>query len=77
MSHKKAELEEIKKEIAIGRLRQAPLTVKVSLGGPGGDFMNRDQMIAEVNKNSEVGQRIITIQLEYLKAFKKGFSEEE
>lgn len=63
-------LEEIKKEIVIERLRQAPSTIKVSFGNSG-EFMNRDEMIKDVTNNTEIGKRIIKLQLEYLKAFKK------
>ena len=34
--------------------------------------MDRDELIKEVEKGSEIGQRIVKVQLEYLKAFKKG-----
>jgi len=64
-------IEEIKKEIAIERLRQAPSTIKISFGNNGG-FMNRDEMIKQVLDNTETGKKIINLQLEYLKAFKKG-----
>ena len=62
-------LEGIKKETAIERLRQAPASVKISFGSKG-EFMNRDKMIEEIQNNTEIGKRIIKIQLEYLKAFK-------
>ena len=68
----KKDIEEMKKEIAIERLRQAPLTVKVSFGNQGGEFMNRDEMIEQIEKNTEIGKKIVKIQLEYLKAFKRG-----
>lgn len=63
-------LEKIKKEIVIERLRQAPPTIKVSFGNSG-EFMDRDEMIKNVADNTEVGKRIIKLQLGYLKAFKK------
>lgn len=63
-------LEKIKKEIVIERLRQAPPTIKVSFGNSG-KFMDRDEMIKNVADNTEVGKRIIKLQLGYLKAFKK------
>lgn len=68
----KEDIEEIKKEIAIERLRQAPPTVKVSFGTKNEGFMSRDEMIEQVEKDTEIGKRIVKIQLEYLKAFKKG-----
>jgi replication initiation and membrane attachment protein DnaB len=65
-------IEEIKKEIVIERLRQAPPTVKISFGTENGKFMSRDEMIEQVERNTELGKRIVNIQLEYLRAFKKG-----
>ncbi len=64
-------IEDMKKEIALERLRQSPLTVNVSFGSDG-KFMNRDELIEQVEKNTEFGKRIVNIQIEYLKAFKKG-----
>jgi len=66
-------IEDIKKEIALERLRQAPLTVNISFGS-NGKFMNRDELIEQVEKNTELGKRIVNIQIEYLRAFKKGIT---
>ncbi len=63
-------IEELEKEIVVERLRQAPPNVKISFGSVG-EFMNRDELIDQVEKETEVGKKIIKIQLEYLKAFKK------
>lgn len=65
-------LEKMEKEIAIERLRQVPPTVKVSFGTSTGEFMNRDEMIEQIEKDTDLGKKIVKIQLEYLKAFKKG-----
>ena len=62
----------IEKEIVIERLRQAPPTFKISLGALNGKFMDRDDLIEEVEKDSEIGEEITHIQLNYLRAFKKG-----
>ncbi len=67
---KETNLEEIRKEIAIERLRQVPPNVKVSFGINKGEFMNRDDMITQIETNTDLGKRIIKVQLEYLKAFK-------
>ncbi len=64
-------IEDMKREIALERLRQAPSTVNISFGSDG-KFMNRDELIDQVEKNTELGKRIIRIQIEYLRAFKKG-----
>lgn len=73
MSKEKKTIEEIKKEIVIERLRQAPPTVNVSFGTQNGGFMSRDEIIEQIEKDTEIGRRVVKIQLEYLKAFKKGF----
>lgn len=67
------DLEELKKKIVIERLRQAPPNVKVSFGMSSGKFMERDELIKNVEENTEIGNKIIKIQLNYLKAFKEGF----
>ena len=69
MTERNQDIEELKKEIVIERLRQAPLTVNVAFGSAN-EFMNRDELIEQVEKQTEVGKRIVKIQLEYLKAFK-------
>lgn len=70
MKEEKEYIEELKKKIVIERLRQAPPTIKVSFGTESGEFMNRDEMINQVEKNTDIGKRIIKLQLEYLKTFK-------
>ena len=73
MSEEKSKsVEEIKKEIAIERLRQAPPTIKVSFGTKNGEFMSRDEIIEQIERDTEIGKRVVKIQLEYLKAFKNG-----
>lgn len=72
MSKEKDEkLEELEKQITIERLMQAPPTIKVSFGMSEGKFLNRDELIQEVKKDSDMGKRIINVQLEYLRAFKR------
>lgn len=73
MKNKEESIEEIKKKIAIERLRQAPSNFSISLGSNGGKFMNRDDLIKEVEEETPAGENIINIQLEYLRAFKRGF----
>jgi len=67
------EQKEIKKEIVIERLRQAPPSVKISFGMSEGKFMDRDELIENVEKGTVLGNKIVNLQLEYLKAFKAGF----
>jgi len=68
----KIKLEKLKITIVIERLRQAPSKLKVSLDSASHRFMDRDELIKEVESGSDIGQRIVKVQLEYLKAFKKG-----
>ena len=70
---KQDKIKEIKKRIVIERLRQAPPTVKISFGMSEGKFMDRDELIDHVENDTEIGNKIIEVQLAYLKAFKKGF----
>lgn len=67
----KDDIEQIKKQIVIERLRQAPPNVKISFGTSSSGFMNRDDMIEQVEKDTEIGEKIVKIQLEYLKSFKR------
>ena len=68
----KTDIEELKKEIVIERLRQSPPTLKISLGSSEGKFLDRDELIQEVKNDTEIGNKIINIQIGYLRAFKKG-----
>jgi len=71
MKEKEDNIELIKKEIVIERLRQAPAKINISFGSSK-EFMNRDELIEQVEKETEIGKKIVKIQLEYLKAFKQG-----
>lgn len=70
MSEENQKILELKKEIVIERLRQAPSSVKIAFGSTR-EFMGRDELIEQVEKETEIGKKIVKIQLEYLKAFKK------
>ncbi len=70
---KQEEIKELKKNIVIERLRQAPPTVKISFGMSEGKFMDRDELIDHVEKDTQIGNKIIEVQLAYLKSFKRGF----
>ncbi|MDP4039402.1 MAG: hypothetical protein Q8P57_02380 [Candidatus Pacearchaeota archaeon] len=61
--------EEIKK-IVIARLEVLPENKKLSIGNFG-EF-TKDELIENVNKNSEIGSKIIEIEMEFLRAMKKG-----
>ena len=65
--------EEIKK-IVVARLEILPENKKISIGNFG-EF-SKDELIENVNKNSEVGNKIIEIELEFLRAMKRGIYNE-
>ena len=71
MSEEELNLEEVKKDIVIERLRQAPETIKVSFGSSK-EFMSRDELIKQVDNETEIGKNIVNVHIEYLRAFKKG-----
>lgn len=58
------------KRLVIARLEVLPENKKISIGNFG-EF-TKDELIDNINKNSEVGSKIIEIELEFLRAMKKG-----
>lgn len=69
MKEKDKITDEIKK-LVIARLEVFPENKKISIGNFG-EF-TKDELIDNVNKNSEIGNKIIEIELEFLRAIKKG-----
>ena len=69
MEDKKSIAEEIKK-LVIARLEILPENKKISIGNFG-EF-SKNELIDNVNNNTEVGNKIIEIELEFLRAMKKG-----
>jgi len=65
------DIEEVQREIVIERLRQAPPSMKISFGMSKGEFMQRDELIKNVEKNTIIGKNIVDVQMAYLKAFKQ------
>lgn len=65
-------LQEIKKQIAIERLRQSPKNIRISFGNVKGEFFDKERLIKEVNDGTNLGEKITNIYLEYLKSFKDG-----
>lgn len=72
MNQETTNLNELKKEIIIERLMQAPPTIKISFGMSGGNFMEREELIQNVKSDTAIGKNIVNIQMAYLKAFKTG-----
>ncbi len=61
--------EEIK-ELVIERLKTISSDKKISIGNYG-EF-SKEQLIEDVKSGSEIGKKIIEIELEFLRAFKQG-----
>ncbi|MFH1224372.1 MAG: hypothetical protein V1676_01060 [Candidatus Diapherotrites archaeon] len=60
--------DEIKK-LVIARLETMPPTMKISLGSMG--VFSKEELIGEVRQGSKIGEKIIEIQLSYLRSFSK------
>jgi hypothetical protein len=58
------------KELIIVRLDSIPQNKKISIGKYG-DF-TKEQLIENVKNSSEVGKKIVEIELEFLRAMKQG-----
>jgi hypothetical protein len=63
-------VEEEVKKIVIARLETMSATKKISIGSAG-EF-GRDELIERVKKEDEIGKKMIQIELEFLRSFKKG-----
>lgn len=57
-------------QIVKARLETMPQEAILSIGSYG-EF-NRDQLIKEVEQNTEIGRKIIDIQMQYLQMLKEG-----
>jgi len=58
------------KELVIARLDVLPPDKKVSIGSVG-EF-NKNELIEHVEKEDEIGQKVIELELTYLRALKEG-----
>lgn len=63
--------QEIIKKIVIERIKSMQPNVKIALGSKGA-FLNKDELLREVSENTPTGEKIINIQLRYLRALKEG-----
>ncbi|MCK5107838.1 MAG: hypothetical protein KAQ83_03865 [Nanoarchaeota archaeon] len=63
--------DEIIKKIIIERVKTMSPNVKIALGSDG-RFLTRDEILQEIKTNTSIGDKILTIQLNYLKALKEG-----
>jgi len=66
---KKITSEEIKR-LVVERLKTMPSGMRISIGGQGS--FSKDELLAKVEEGDSIGQEIIQVELEYLRALKKG-----
>ena len=59
------------KKIVIERIKNMAPNVKIALGSKG-EFLDRNDLLTEVNGNTSTGNKIIEIQLRYMRALKEG-----
>lgn len=62
--------EEIIKRIVIERVKSMAPNVRIALGSKAG-FLNKDQLLDEIKKDTLEGKKIIAIQMRYLRALKE------
>ena len=65
------EKQEIIKKIVLERVKSMAPNVRIALGSKEG-FLNKDQLLDEIKKDTAVGKKIIEIQMRYLRALKAG-----
>ncbi len=66
--------EEIKK-IVIARLEVFPSDKKISIGSIG--ELTKEEMIENVKKETDIGEKIVEVQLNYLRTLKEGIFYEQ
>ncbi|NCO97561.1 MAG: hypothetical protein GW780_03125 [Candidatus Aenigmarchaeota archaeon] len=66
----KEEIAQEAKELVIARLLLLPSGKKISIGSYGN--FTKEELIENINKGNEVGKKIIEIEMDFLKALKKG-----
>jgi len=66
----KEEIAKEAKELVIARLLLLPSGKKISIGSYGN--FTKEELIENINKGNEVGKKIIEIEMDFLKALKKG-----
>ncbi|EKD99380.1 MAG: hypothetical protein ACD_22C00278G0008 [uncultured bacterium] len=71
---KKVSDDEIRK-LVIARLRSLPSGKKISIGSSG--EYSKEELIQKVESADEIGQKIVQIQLEYLRSFKESLMLDE
>ncbi|MFH1445168.1 MAG: hypothetical protein ABIF08_01665 [Nanoarchaeota archaeon] len=67
---KEKQIHEDIKEIVIIRLETLPADKKISIGSYG-EF-SKEELIEHVKKDDKIGKKIIEVEMEFLRALKKG-----
>jgi len=62
--------QELIKKIVIARLGVLPSNIKISIGSEG-DF-SKEELIEHVENGDDIGDKMIAVELEYLRALKEG-----
>ncbi len=62
---------EDQKQLVLARFKTLNPELKISLGGSSGEFTVRD-LIKHIEKEDELGKKIITVQMEMLKILSSG-----
>jgi len=57
------------KEIVIARLDVLPIDRKISIGNEG--TFSKEELIEHVQKGDKIGKKIVEIEMEFLRSFKK------
>lgn len=58
------------KKLVIARLDSLPSNVNISVGSEGS--FNKQQLIEQIESDTEIGKKMIEIELEYLRKLKEG-----
>ena len=71
MASKKKKISDAEiRRLVIERLKTLPSGMKISIGGEGS--YSKEELIARVATRDPIGQKMIEVELEYLRALKKG-----
>lgn len=70
MKKEDKEKEEEIKKLVIARLDTLPPNVSISVGSKG--HFNKEDLIKQIENNTEIGKKMIEIELEYLRRLKEG-----
>lgn len=63
--------EELVRKIVIERIKAMDPHVKIALGHQQG-FLTKEELLDEVQKGTPAGEKIVAIQMRYLRALKEG-----